>query len=53
MSKVGLGIVGSHFQADCIAHSVKMLPDEAEVVAVASPIALGDYGAVTRTANGG
>jgi len=37
MSKVGIGIVGSRFQADCIAHSVKMLPDEAEVVAVASP----------------
>jgi predicted dehydrogenase len=37
MSKVGIGIVGSRFQADCIAHSVKMLPDEAGVVAVASP----------------
>ena len=37
MSKVGIGIVGSRFQADCIATSVKALPDEAEVVAVASP----------------
>src|SRR5687767_3775004 len=37
MAKVKVGIVGSRFQADCIAHSVKMTPDEAEVVAVASP----------------
>src|SRR5204863_6356312 len=37
MSKVQIGIVGSRFQADCIAASVKMMPDEAEVVAVASP----------------
>jgi len=37
MSKVGIGIVGSRFQADCIASSVRMLPEEAEVVAVASP----------------
>ena len=37
MSKVRIGIVGSRFQADCIAASVKLLPDEAEVVAVASP----------------
>ena len=37
MSKVKVGIVGSRFQADCIAGSVKMIPDEAEVVAVASP----------------
>src|SRR5881392_1878350 len=36
MTKVKIGIVGSRFQADCIAHSVKM-GDEAEVVAVASP----------------
>jgi predicted dehydrogenase len=36
-SKVGIGIIGSRFQADCIAASVKMMPDEAEVVAVASP----------------
>ena len=36
MSKVKVGIVGSRFQADCIAHSVKM-GDDAEVVAVASP----------------
>ena len=36
-SRVGIGIVGSRFQADCIAASVKAMPDEAEVVAVASP----------------
>jgi myo-inositol 2-dehydrogenase / D-chiro-inositol 1-dehydrogenase len=37
VSKVKIGIVGSRFQADCIAGSVKAMPDEAEVVAVASP----------------
>src|SRR5438067_12009709 len=37
MAKVGVGIVGSQFQADCIATSVKAMPDEAEIVAVASP----------------
>jgi len=37
VAKVKIGIVGSRFQADCIASSVKMMPDEAEVVAVASP----------------
>jgi predicted dehydrogenase len=37
MSKVKIGIVGSRFQAACIATSVRMMPDEAEVVAVASP----------------
>jgi len=37
MPKVGIGIVGSRFQADCIAASVNMMPEEAEVVAVASP----------------
>jgi predicted dehydrogenase len=37
MSKVKVGIIGSRFQADCIAHSVKMMPEEAEVVAVSSP----------------
>ena len=37
MSRVKVGIVGSRFQAECIAGSVKMIPDEAEVVAVASP----------------
>lgn len=37
MSRVRIGIVGSRFQADCIAGSVRMIPDEAEVVAVASP----------------
>ena len=37
MTKVKIGIIGSRFQADCIAHSVKMMPDEAEVVAVSSP----------------
>lgn len=39
MSKVKIGIIGSRFQADCIAHSVRMMPDESEVVAVASPTA--------------
>ena len=37
MSKVKIGLIGSRFQADCIAASVKMMPDEAEVVAVAYP----------------
>jgi predicted dehydrogenase len=37
VSKVKIGIVGSRFQADCIAASVKAMPEEAEVVAVASP----------------
>jgi predicted dehydrogenase len=37
VSKVKIGIVGSRFQADCIAASVAAMPDEAEVVAVASP----------------
>lgn len=37
MPKVKIGIVGSRFQADCIAASVKSTPEEAEVVAVASP----------------
>ncbi|MBC7791607.1 MAG: Gfo/Idh/MocA family oxidoreductase, partial [Anaerolineae bacterium] len=37
MSKVTIGIVGSRFQADCIAASVKAMPEEAEVTAVASP----------------
>ena len=37
MAKVGIGIVGSRFQADCVAASARMVPDEAEVVAVASP----------------
>ena len=37
MSRVKVGIVGSRFQADCIASSVRMMPEEAEVVAVASP----------------
>jgi predicted dehydrogenase len=35
--KVGIGIVGSRFQAECIAASVKAMPEESEVVAVASP----------------
>ncbi len=39
MSKVKIGIVGSRFQADCIAASVRAMPEEAEVVAVASPTA--------------
>ena len=37
MSKVRIGIVGSGFQADCIAQAVKTMPEEGEVVAVASP----------------
>jgi len=37
VSKVRIGIVGSRFQADCIAVSVKAMPEEMEVVAVASP----------------
>jgi len=37
VSKVKIGIVGSRFQADCIAASVKAMPEEMEVVAVASP----------------
>ena len=37
MPKVKIGIVGSRFQADCIAASVKAMPEEMEVVAVASP----------------
>jgi len=36
-TKVGIGIVGSRFQAECIATSVKAMPEDAEVVAVASP----------------
>ena len=34
--KVRIGIVESRFQADCIAASVKSMPEEAEVIAVAS-----------------
>src|SRR2546425_8826430 len=37
MSKVKVGIVGSRFQADCIARAVKANPEEAELVAVAPP----------------
>jgi len=37
MSKVKIGIIGSRFQADCIASSVKAMPEESEVIAVASP----------------
>ena len=36
-AKVRLGIIGSRFQADCIAAAVKAVPEEAEIVAVASP----------------
>ncbi len=35
MPKVKIGIVGSRFQADCIAASVKSMPEEGKVVAVA------------------
>ncbi len=37
MSQVTIGIIGSRFQADCVAASARMVPDEATVVAVASP----------------
>lgn len=37
MERVRVGIVGSRFQADCIAGAVAAVPDAAEVVAVASP----------------
>lgn len=39
MSKgpVRVGIIGSRFQADCHAQAIRMIPDAAEVVAVASP----------------
>src|SRR6266487_2080096 len=37
MSKVRIGIIGSRFQAECIAGAVKAVPEEAEVLAVASP----------------
>ena len=37
MSQVKIGIIGSRFQAECVAASARMVPDEAEVVAVASP----------------
>src|SRR5438445_11413754 len=37
MSKVRIGIIGSRFQADCVAGAAKAVPDEVEVVAVASP----------------
>jgi myo-inositol 2-dehydrogenase / D-chiro-inositol 1-dehydrogenase len=37
VKKVKVGIIGSRFQADCIAGSIRQLPEEAEVVAVASP----------------
>jgi myo-inositol 2-dehydrogenase / D-chiro-inositol 1-dehydrogenase len=35
--KVKIGIIGSQFEADIHAASIQMMPDEAEVVAVASP----------------
>ncbi len=35
--KVKVGIIGSQFQAECHAESFRMVADEAEVVAVASP----------------
>src|SRR2546425_7246807 len=37
MSKVRIGILGSRFQVECIAGAVKAMPEESEVVAVASP----------------
>jgi len=35
--RVKVGIIGSQFQATCHAEAFRMMPDEAEVVAVASP----------------
>ena len=35
--KVKIGIIGSQFQADIHATSLQIMPDEAELVAVASP----------------
>ncbi len=37
MSKVKIGILGSRFQADCVAGAAQAMPEEAEVAAVASP----------------
>src|SRR6267154_5540541 len=37
--RVKVGIIGSQFEADIHAESFRILPDEAEVVAVASPTA--------------
>ncbi len=39
MSKVKVGIIGSQFEADIHAASFQIMPEEAEVVAVASPTA--------------
>lgn len=39
MGKVKVGIIGSGFEADIHAASIAILPDEAEVVAIASPTA--------------
>ncbi|MFO0910389.1 MAG: Gfo/Idh/MocA family oxidoreductase [Isosphaeraceae bacterium] len=36
-SRVKVGIIGSGFEADIHAESFRIMPDEAEVVAVASP----------------
>jgi myo-inositol 2-dehydrogenase / D-chiro-inositol 1-dehydrogenase len=36
-SRVKVGIIGSQFQADIHANSLQIMPDEAELVAVASP----------------
>src|SRR5713226_4598173 len=37
MSRVKIGVIGSRFKADCVAGAAKSVPDEVEVVAVASP----------------
>src|SRR5260370_16424228 len=37
MSRVKIGVIGSRFQADCVAGAAKSVPDEVEVGAVASP----------------
>ncbi|MEK7993799.1 MAG: Gfo/Idh/MocA family oxidoreductase, partial [Planctomycetota bacterium] len=35
--RVKVGIIGSQFEAEIHAESFRMIPDEAEVVAIASP----------------
>jgi myo-inositol 2-dehydrogenase/D-chiro-inositol 1-dehydrogenase len=47
MSRVKIGIIGSRFQADCVASSANAVPEEAQIVAVASPTP-GNAGAFAR-----
>jgi len=49
--RVKVGIIGSRFEADIHAESFKIMPDEAEVVAVASPTP-GNAAALARTLSG-